>query len=161
MDIDIKELMKAATEALNSEKFKGDVVGVKYVENEIGNVESGGIGVQKVYHGTNESIETDGQPVERVSASVENPEGDSEELFRFVHPSKDEVEGWKIHREVKNLVKRQGVQEICSYLLLMQRNEKILLPLSPQRAFEELIRLGMPQSEGYAYKTFAKHYKNG
>ena len=46
MDIDIKELIKAATEGLNLKDFKGDVVGVKLVENEFGNIESGGIGIQ-------------------------------------------------------------------------------------------------------------------
>ena len=48
MDIDIKELIKAAAEGFDLRNFKGDVVGVKIVENEIGNVEEGGIGVQKV-----------------------------------------------------------------------------------------------------------------
>ncbi len=51
MDIDIKELIKAAAEGFDLSNFKGDVVGVKVVENEIGNVEAGGIGVQKVYSG--------------------------------------------------------------------------------------------------------------
>ena len=49
MDIDIKELIKAATEGFDLSNFKGDVVGVKIVENEIGNVEEGGIGIQKIY----------------------------------------------------------------------------------------------------------------
>lgn len=48
MDIDIKELIKAAAEGLDLKDFKGDVVGVKVVENEIGNVEAGGIGIQIV-----------------------------------------------------------------------------------------------------------------
>ena len=51
MDIDIKELIKTATENLNLKDFKGDVVAVKVVENEFGTIESGGIGVQNVYHG--------------------------------------------------------------------------------------------------------------
>ena len=46
MDIDIRELIKAATEGLNLKDFKGDVVGVKLVENEFGNIEPGGIGIQ-------------------------------------------------------------------------------------------------------------------
>lgn len=46
MDIDIKELIKAAAEGLDLSNFKGDVVGVKIVENEIGNIENGGIGIQ-------------------------------------------------------------------------------------------------------------------
>ncbi len=49
MDIDIKELMKAATQGLNLKDFKGDVVGVKVVENEFGTIEPGGIGIQNVY----------------------------------------------------------------------------------------------------------------
>lgn len=46
MDIDIKELIRAASEALDLSHFKGDVVGVKVVENEFGNIEPGGIGIQ-------------------------------------------------------------------------------------------------------------------
>ena len=56
MDIDIEQIVKAATEGLDLSKFKGDVVGVKIVENEIGNVEAGGIGIQNVY--TSERRET-------------------------------------------------------------------------------------------------------
>ena len=47
MDIEkIKELAKTVTESLDLSKFKGDIVGVKVVENEFGNIEAGGIGVQ-------------------------------------------------------------------------------------------------------------------
>ncbi len=46
MDIDIKELIKAASEGFDLSKFKGDVVAVKLVENEFGNIEPGGIGIQ-------------------------------------------------------------------------------------------------------------------
>lgn len=46
MDIDIKELVKAAAEGFNLKDFKGDIVGVKIVENEFGNIEDGGIGIQ-------------------------------------------------------------------------------------------------------------------
>lgn len=46
MDIDIKELIKAASEGIDLSRFKGDVVGVKVVENEFGNIEPGGIGIQ-------------------------------------------------------------------------------------------------------------------
>lgn len=51
MDVDVKELIKTAAENLNLKDFKGDIVGVKYVESEIGNIEKGGIGVQNVYYG--------------------------------------------------------------------------------------------------------------
>lgn len=56
MDIDIKELIKAATEGLDLSNFKGDVVGFKYVENEFGTIEEGGIGVQKNYYGTKAEV---------------------------------------------------------------------------------------------------------
>ena len=46
MDIDIKELIKAAAEGFDLSNFKGDVVVVKHVENEFGNIEPGGIGIQ-------------------------------------------------------------------------------------------------------------------
>ena len=46
MDIDFKEIAKAAAEGFDLSNFRGDVVGVKIVENEIGNVEAGGIGIQ-------------------------------------------------------------------------------------------------------------------
>ena len=47
MDIEkIKELAKTVTESLDLSKFKGDIVALKVVENEFGNIEAGGIGVQ-------------------------------------------------------------------------------------------------------------------
>ena len=55
MDIDIKEIIKTVTESLDLSKFNGDVVGVKIVENEIGKVEEGGIGVCKIYESTDKS----------------------------------------------------------------------------------------------------------
>lgn len=47
MDIDkIKELAKTVSESLNLKDFNGDVVALKVVENEFGNIEAGGIGIQ-------------------------------------------------------------------------------------------------------------------
>lgn len=46
MDIDIKELAKTVAESFNLKDFKGDLVGLKVVENEFGNIEAGGIGIQ-------------------------------------------------------------------------------------------------------------------
>ena len=47
MDIDnIKELAKTVAESLNLKGFKGDIVALKVVENEFGNIEAGGIGIQ-------------------------------------------------------------------------------------------------------------------
>lgn len=51
MDIDkIKELTKTVTESLNLKDFNGDIVALKVVENEFGNVEAGGIGIQNNYY---------------------------------------------------------------------------------------------------------------
>ena len=47
MDIDsIKELAKTVAESLNLKDYQGDIVALKVVENEFGNIEAGGIGVQ-------------------------------------------------------------------------------------------------------------------
>ena len=54
MDIDIEKLAKAAASGFDLSNFKGDVVGLKIVENEFGIIEEGGIGVQKNYYGVQE-----------------------------------------------------------------------------------------------------------
>lgn len=51
MDIDIEKLAKTAASGFDLSNFKGDVVGVKIVENEFGTIEEGGVGVQKNYYG--------------------------------------------------------------------------------------------------------------
>ena len=81
-----------------------------------------------------------------------------EEIFHFIHPSLDDEEGWKIHNEVKRLVKRQSVPEICQYLGKLASEDKILLPLMPSAAYTELVRMGMPDGKGYGENFFRKHY---
>jgi hypothetical protein len=81
-----------------------------------------------------------------------------EEMFHFIHPSLDDEEGWKIHNEVKRLVKRQSIPDICQYLKKLASEEKILLPLMPSVAYAELVRMGMPNGEGFSEKHFKKHY---
>ena len=81
-----------------------------------------------------------------------------EEMFHFVHPSLDDEEGWKIHNEVKRLVRRQSIQEICLYLKGMAKDKKILLPQMPSVAYAELVRMGMPQGEGFSEKHFRNYY---
>ena len=81
-----------------------------------------------------------------------------EELFHFIHPSIDSTEEWSIHNEVKRLVTRNGLQEICQYLLHMKRNNKILLPQTPSVAYNELVRMGMPNKGGFNESTFRKYY---
>lgn len=81
-----------------------------------------------------------------------------EEMFHFIHPSLDDEEGWKIHNEVKRLVKRQSIPDICQYLKKLASEEKILLPLMPSVAYAELVRMGMPNGEGFSEKYFRNCY---
>lgn len=82
-----------------------------------------------------------------------------EELFHFVHPLLDNDKAWDVHKCVRHLVCRFGVQEICDYLIELRNEKKILLPQSLMTAYDELRRMGMPcETKGYDYKTFAKYY---
>lgn len=86
-------------------------------------------------------------------------EGFQKELFHFVHPALDENEGWKVHREVENLVKRFELYDICKRLNQLKKEGKILLPESPKKALNELQRMGLPTDKrGFDYKTFCKKY---
>ena len=82
-----------------------------------------------------------------------------EELFHFIHPEADDSEEVKIHQAVKKLVKRFGVKEICDYLSQLAGEKKVLLPQKPNVAYDELVRMGMPNGEGFALKTFEKYYR--
>lgn len=104
-----------------------------------------------------------GQPMSSEGAEepvAVHPQERSERLCLFVHPSVDSGQEWQVHDEVKRLVTRQGLQDICQYLLKMREENKVLLPQSPSSAYEELVRMGMPTGEGYNSKTFQKYYKN-
>ena len=109
-----------------------------------------------------------GKPVQESScegtianeAKHEAKETINEELFHFIHPSVTEEQEWQVHHEVKRLVKRQGIQEICLYLQQMKKENKILLPLSVSVAYNELVRMGMPSGEGFNENTFRKYYRN-
>ena len=81
-----------------------------------------------------------------------------EELFHFIHPAIQREQEWAIHDEVKHLVSRHSMQDICQYLQQMASEMKILLPLMPSVAYAELVRMGMPQRVGYNESTFRKYY---
>ena len=84
------------------------------------------------------------------------PEG---ELFKFIRPELTDEEEQKIHKAVKKIVTRQGIQEICKYLNLLESKEMTFLPQSAETAYKELVRMGMPDGEGFNIKTFMKYYK--
>lgn len=83
----------------------------------------------------------------------------AEEMFHFIHPEVDETQAVDVHKQVKRLVGRFGIQQICDYLNQLASERKVLLPPSVKVAYEELLRMGMPEGEGFAYKTFEKYYK--
>jgi hypothetical protein len=123
-------------------------------------VQPGGINVQHVEHLYQADIlkqlgielEVKGQG--RVAALA----GD-EERFHFVHPEIEDDEARRIHEAVKRVVACQGIQEICKYLSQLSVEKKVLLPQNAEKAYNELVRLGMPDGEGYSLKTFMKYYK--
>ena len=41
----------------------------------------------------------------------------------------------------------------------MEDEKKILQPMSGDAAYTELVRMGMPDSDGFNIKTFMKYYK--
>ena len=91
-------------------------------------------------------------------AGEESNTNNDEEMFHFVHPELDEQEGWKIHNAVKRVVKLQGIQMICQYLMQLKDDRKVLLPPNPSAAYAELVRMGMPNGEGFNEITFRKYY---
>ena len=107
------------------------------------------------------TVAADGEQTECAAETVSQriAEGQrNEELFHFVHPELDETEAWRIHDAVKRVVKLQGIQMICQYLTQLKNEKKALLPPSPSAAYAELLRMGMPDGEGFNETTFRKYY---
>ena len=153
-----QEELKKTIEAIGKANIHiaGDFVIEKHVGTEIANVNVEAGGTVNVAGG-----------VEGADAISESPKQNneqkqeiSEELFHFVHPSVESKDEWRIHDEVKRLVRRNGIQEICQYLKELKRDKKILLPQSPSIAYAELIRLGMPKGGGFNEITFRKYYRD-
>jgi hypothetical protein len=95
------------------------------------------------------------QPSLSSAASTSDQE---EGLFHFIHPSLDDDEGWKIHNEVKRLVRRQSVPDIIKYLRNLESEKIILLPTVSSVAYDELVRMGMPNTGGFSKEHFRKQY---
>jgi hypothetical protein len=93
------------------------------------------------------------------ACDIPTAEKRQEELCLFIHPSVPEQQEWQVHDEIKRLVKRQGLQEICKYLLQMKEERLVLLPQLAEKAYNELARMGMPTGDGYSLKTFTKYYQ--
>ncbi len=123
-------------------------------------VQPGGINIQNVEHLYQADILKQlgiELAVKQKGEAVAPPE--REGLCLFVHPSVDADKAWQIHDEIARLAARQGIQEICRYLSWLSDDKKVLLPQNAEKAYNELVRLGMPNGEGYSLKTFTKYYK--
>lgn len=143
---------------------QGDLVLEKHVENEIGNVENGGIGIQIVHgkaDGDAKTHDSEAQPQGDAlhDGGSNKPQHDHEPTF-LIHPAIGDEEGCRIEEEIVRLVKRFTVQEICKHLDNLAAKGKVMLPVVTTRAYDELARLGMPvEKSGYDYKTFSKYYR--
>ena len=91
-------------------------------------------------------------------SSAASASDQEEEQFHFIHPSLDDDEGWKIHNEVKRLVRRQSAPDIIKYLRKLESENIILLPTVSSVAFDELVRMGMPNTGGFSKEHFRKQY---
>ena len=81
-----------------------------------------------------------------------------EELSLFIHPSLDDEEGWKIHNELKRLVRRQSLPDIIKHLRKLESKNIVLMPIVSSVAYDELVRLGMPDTGGFSKEYFRKQY---
>lgn len=98
MDIDIKELVKVATENLDLSKFKGDVVGVKIVENEFGNIEPGGIGIQINNGKPTPVAKTDEEIKAAIEDLLKEKDDSGELLFR------NKKQWWAVYRVLEEFL---------------------------------------------------------
>ena len=93
-----------------------------------------------------------------LAAGSEGRRERDEEKFHFVHPELGDEEAWRVHDAVKRVAKLQGMQMICQYLSQLRDEKKVLLPPNPSAAYAELVRMGMPNGEGFSEITFRKYY---
>ncbi len=98
-------------------------------------------------------------PQSEEQPEVSDEEERNEALCHFIHPAVDSRQEWLVNDEVRRLVSRQGIQEICRHLLQMSKDKLLLLPQSPAAAYAELVRMGMPNGAGFNEKTFKKYYR--
>ena len=107
------------------------------------------------------AVDADSKQIREVAVAVRQNSVEGlrdEEMFHFVHPELDETEAWRIHDAIKRVVKLQGIQMICQYLTQLKNDKKVLLPLVPSAAYVELVRMGMPDGDGFNETTFRKYY---
>ena len=107
------------------------------------------------------AVDADSQQIRDVASSVRQNRVErqrDEELFHFVHPELDETEAWRIHDAIKRVVANYRIPDICAYLKEQKQNGKLMLPSNPSNMYNELVRLGMPNGEGFSEKNFSNSY---
>ena len=109
MDIDIEKLAKEAAGGLDLSNFKGDVVAFKYVENEIGNVAEGGVGVQKIYNSDDHTQEQPAKPQEQPlptdDSTIIVPEGQDAHVRFFLEGMKlVQTKNFKEEKPIKRAI---------------------------------------------------------
>ena len=84
----------------------------------------------------------------------------NEERFKFVDPRLSEAEAGRVHFVIKRLVKYLPMIDISRYLWAMEFiDHDVYLPGEPKKAWEELVRMGMPSGKGYNLVTYTKYHK--
>ena len=91
---------------------------------------------------------------------ADNKEPEEEELFHFIHVEIEEEEARRIHRAIKRLVANYRIPDICAYLKEQKQKGKLMLPSNPSNMYDELVRLGMPNGEGFSDKNFSNIYNS-
>lgn len=95
-----------------------------------------------------------------VRQSSTNHQERKEERFHYIHVEIEDEEAWRIHDAIKRLVANYRVPEICNYLKEQKQKGKLMLPLNPSVMYNELVRLGMPNGEGFSEKNFSNIYNS-
>ena len=106
----------------------------------------------------NVTVNKDSRPL---SIDINTEIQPGEERFKFVDPWVDEQKAWQVHFAIKRLVKNYSIADISRYLWKLEFiDHLVLLPTDPQKAFDELVRMGMPTDEkGFTPETYRKYHK--
>ncbi len=82
---------------------------------------------------------------------------DEERPSFLINVGKSDEEAKAIDKELRDLARFPSLSVICSKLKEMANDKKILLP-EAEKAYNEMVRLGMATGRGFAFKTFQNSY---
>lgn len=105
----------------------------------------------------NVTVNKDSRPL---SIDINTEIQPGEERFKFVDPRLGEADAWRVHFVIKRLVKFLPMIDISRYLWKMEFiNQEVYLPGEPKKAYDELVRMGMPNGKKYSLVTYTKYHK--